>query len=151
MSNSYTEQAVRSKPKSGGVWLELLISGLVVYIVAAGAGLVLIMFPDATRRIVGDIRQAILQYTPQSSKPRLPIIEPPPVAEKSPARKAAPRPAHLRPAAMPAKRNFGVQIINATQPEPAVRTSPAVTVSIRDDQPVQTANAPARPSIRPAE
>ncbi len=141
MSNTYCERV----PKSGGAWLQLLVSGLVIYILAAGAGLVFIMFPDATRQVFGDIRQAIWQYTPHSSKPRLPVIDPPVVAEKPAIKRPVPRPVHVRPAALPSNGNFGVQIINATQPEPPVRSSQAVTLSIDNDRPAQATNAPVRP------
>ncbi len=149
MSNSYIEHAGQSNAHPGGAWLELLISGLVVYIVAAGAGLVFLIFPEATRQVFGNIKQSLMQYAPQSSRPRVPVIEPPVVAEKAAVRKPVPRPVHVRRAPMPAHGKFGVQIIDATQPEAAVRTSPAVTVSVDNGQPARPANTPA-PPVKPS-
>jgi hypothetical protein len=150
VSDAYCGRASQSKP--GGAWLQLLVSGLVVYVIAAAAGLVLVMFPDATRQVFGNIKQAILQYAPQKSKSRLPVIEPPVVAEKpSVATKPIRRPVRVRPVPTAPKGSFGVQIINATQPESPVRNARAVMVSIDDDQPVQTASTPPRPSGTPAQ
>ncbi len=152
MSNAYCERADQVKAKAEGAWLQLLISGLVIYILAAGVGLVLITFSDGTRQVFGNLRRSILQYMPQSSKPHYPVIQPPAEIETPAPRKPAPRPARMRPIAMPAKGSFGVQIINATQPESPVHDNPAVmTVSINDEQPVQTAKAPSRPSSGPAQ
>lgn len=151
MKTAYFERAGVTKGKPGSAWLEMLISGLVVYIIAAGAGLVFIMFPDATRQVFGNMRQSILQYTPRSSKPQLPVIQPAVVAEETPVKNVARPAARVRPAIAPAKGHFGVRIIDAMQPESPVRTTEPVMVSVREDRPVQTAKRRSKKPTAPAE
>jgi hypothetical protein len=134
LSNAYCERAGQVNPKAGGAWVQLLISGLVIYILAAGAGLAFMMYPDASRQAFGDIRRAFLQYAPQSSQPRLPELEPPAITESPTTRKPVQRPVHVRPVIRPVNGSFGVQVINVMQPESPVRNNSAVTVTIDDDQ-----------------
>lgn len=151
MTNAYCERAGVTKAKSGSAWLEMLISGLVVYIIAAGAGLVFIMFPDATRQIFGNIKQSFLQYAPHSSKPQLPVIQAPVTPEEPPVKNVARRPARVRPAIVPAKGRFGVQLIDASQPESPVRTTAPVTISVKEEGTAPTAKTRSRRTTPPAE
>ncbi len=125
------------RAEGGHVILKIVIGGIFAYIAVMAVGLCGMMFPHQAHEVSRSVQQAISMVRPETSKPRVTMVQATP-AQATPAAKAVPSRASRAPRprvhVVPSSKYPGFEVVDtnhryAATPRPP---TPSVTVSVVD-------------------